>query len=155
MMRKVIVASTRGRTTAANAVIAQRHFVKPAYNLAKKIMPKISNTEAAALNAGTVGFDGDLFNGNPSLKELIRKYDVKLSPEEDAFMKNQVEKLCSMLDDYAIVKNRDLPEHVWAYIKQQKFFGMIIPKKYGKMSSQSLIICHSLAQTILSATFLS
>ena len=31
-------------------------------------MPKISKTEDAALQAGTVGFDGEIFNGNPSLK---------------------------------------------------------------------------------------
>lgn len=36
-----------------------RSFIKPAYDLAKKIMPKISATESAALNAGTVGFDGN------------------------------------------------------------------------------------------------
>jgi acyl-CoA dehydrogenase len=94
-------------------------------------MPKISNTEAAALNAGTVGFDGDLFVGNPSLANLVKKYDVKLSSEEQSFMDNQVSQLCAMLDDYEIARDRDMPEHVWEYIKREKFFGMIIPKKYG------------------------
>lgn len=109
----------------------KRTFIKPAYDLAKKVMPKISNTEAAALNAGTVGFDGDLFTGNPTLKQLVDKYDVKLSADEDHFMKNQVETLCGMLDDYQIVRDRDLPENVWSYMKSEKFFGMVIPKKYG------------------------
>jgi hypothetical protein len=128
---KVFSQSIRQRNCPKSLRISNRGFIRPAYNLAKKIMPKISNTEAAALNAGTVGFDGDLFTGNPSLKHLIDKYDVHLTPEEDSFMKNQVEKLCSMLDDYQIVKNRDLPEKVWSYMKSQRFFGMIIPKKYG------------------------
>lgn len=35
-----------------NTINNKRNFIKPAYELAKKIMPKISNTEAAALNAG-------------------------------------------------------------------------------------------------------
>ena len=109
----------------------KRNFINPAYNLAKKIMPKISNTEAAALNAGTVGFDGSLFSGNPTLKSLIEKYDVHLSDEEDACRKNEVEKLCSMLNDYKIVKSRDMPEHIWSFMKTNKFFGMIIPKTYG------------------------
>lgn len=83
-------------------------------------MPKISNTEAAALNAGTVGFDGELFTGNPSLKNLVKKYDVKLRPDEQSFMDNEVEKLCSMVDDYQISRDRDLPEPVWEYLKRNK-----------------------------------
>ena len=46
-------------------------------------------------------------------------------------MENQVEKLCDILNDYEIIRNRDLPENVWAYMKEEKFFGMIIPKQYG------------------------
>ena len=65
-------------------------------------MPKISKTEEAALQAGTVGFDGELFNGNPSLANLVKKYDVALRPEESAFMTDQVEKLCALLDDYEV-----------------------------------------------------
>jgi hypothetical protein len=110
----------------------KRNYIKPAYDMAKKVMPKISNTEAAALNAGTVGFDGNLFTGNPSLKHLIDTYSISLSSDEASFMNNQVNKLCSMLDDYEIIRNRDLPENVWKYLKEEKFFGMIIPKKYGE-----------------------
>ena len=48
------------------------------YKLAKKVTPKISPTEAAALDAGTVGFDRELFGGNPSLQQLKTKYDLKV-----------------------------------------------------------------------------
>lgn len=94
-------------------------------------MPKISPTEAAALNAGTVGFDGDIFTGKPELAKLLKNYDIKLSADEQSFMDNQVETLCKMINDYQIVCDRDLPENVWSYLKTQKFFGMIIPKEYG------------------------
>lgn len=110
---------------------AKRTYIKPAYDLAKKIMPKISATEAAALNAGTVGFDGDLFAGTPTLKSLVDKYDVKLSTDERLYMDNQVQELCKRIDDYTLTKDRDMPEEVWDYLKKEKFFGMIIPKKYG------------------------
>ena len=83
-------------------------------------MPKISNTEAAALQAGTVGFDGEIFSGNPSLKQLVATYDISLTPDEKSFMDNQVEKLCSMLDDYQVTRDRDMPEPVWDYLKQEK-----------------------------------
>lgn len=116
---------------AGGNVIQSRTYIPAGYDLAKKIMPKISPTEKAALAAGTVGFDGELFEGSPSLKGLLSKYDVKLSPDEQSFMDKQVSEVCSMIDDYQIMRDRDMPEHVWEYLKREKFFGMIIPKKYG------------------------
>mmetsp|Transcript_22053 Transcript_22053/g.32009 ORF Transcript_22053/g.32009 Transcript_22053/m.32009 type:complete len:775 (-) Transcript_22053:62-2386(-) len=116
----------------ANAsVVPNRTFIKPAYDLAKKVMPRISATEAAALDAGTVGFDRDLFSGSPSLSDLKQKYSVELSTDERAFMENEVQQLCEMLDDYQISRDRDLPVEVWNFIKEKKFLGMIIPKEYG------------------------
>lgn len=41
------------RVAASVTLASKRCYIKPAYDLAKRIMPKISATEAAALNAGT------------------------------------------------------------------------------------------------------
>ncbi|MEE9446670.1 MAG: acyl-CoA dehydrogenase, partial [Arenicellales bacterium] len=42
------------------------------------------------------------------------------------------DKLCAMLDDWQIShKLQDLPPFIWDYIKEERFFGMIIPKEYG------------------------
>lgn len=71
-------ASSTPAVAARMAVPQQRQFFQAAYNLAKKVTPKISSTEAAALEAGTVGFDRDLFAGNPSLAGLKKKYDLKV-----------------------------------------------------------------------------
>lgn len=65
----------------ANKWIQRRGITGYAYGIAKKMMPKISDTERAALNAGTVGFDRNIFQGNPSLKDL-EGYSVKHSAEE-------------------------------------------------------------------------
>eukprot|EP00595_Chromulina_sp_UTEXLB2642_P002442 CAMPEP_0196763690 /NCGR_PEP_ID=MMETSP1095-20130614/4520_1 /TAXON_ID=96789 ORGANISM="Chromulina nebulosa, Strain UTEXLB2642" /NCGR_SAMPLE_ID=MMETSP1095 /ASSEMBLY_ACC=CAM_ASM_000446 /LENGTH=720 /DNA_ID=CAMNT_0042117379 /DNA_START=201 /DNA_END=2363 /DNA_ORIENTATION=- len=94
------------------------------------MMPKISDTERAALNAGTVGFDRNIFSGDPKLKDLL-KYKVKLNDEEKSFLNKEVRQLCETLDDYKITEDRDMPEDVWEICKKQGFFGMIIPKKYG------------------------
>ncbi|MDD1611458.1 MAG: acyl-CoA dehydrogenase family protein [Methylococcaceae bacterium] len=57
---------------------------------------------------------------------------AKLTTEEQAFIDGPVETLCVMLNDWDITHNRkDLPPEVWAYIKQHKFCGMMIPKAYG------------------------
>ena len=36
-----------------------------------------------------------------------------------------------MTDDWKVFQDRDLPEHVWQYLKDEGFFGLIIPKEYG------------------------
>ena len=118
---------------ASAAAAPSRSFIGPAYNLAKRIMPKISPTEQAALDAGTIGFDKEIFTGNPSLKALKEKYSVDLSPEEKAYMENEVETLCAMIDDYQVSRERDLSPEAWQYIRESKFLGLIIPKEYGGM----------------------
>lgn len=94
------------------------------------MMPKISPTERAALNAGTVGFDKNIFTGDPTLKDL-KKYTVPNNPEELAFLNNEVQQLCEILDDHKITEDRDFPPEFWDNCKKQGFFGLIIPKKYG------------------------
>ncbi|HLY96460.1 MAG TPA: acyl-CoA dehydrogenase, partial [Sideroxyarcus sp.] len=37
-------------------------------NIFRKILPQVSQTEQEALDAGTVGWDGELFSGNPHWK---------------------------------------------------------------------------------------
>ena len=42
-----------------------KKFITPyIYNYAKKIMPKISETEAAALNSGTISIEGKYLREN-------------------------------------------------------------------------------------------
>lgn len=94
-------------------------------------MPKISETERVALEAGTVGWERSIFSGKPDFKSLLDFQIKELTEEEQGFLAGPVEELCGMLCDYQIRKDNDLPEDVWDYIKQNKFFGMIIPKEYG------------------------
>ena len=98
----------------------------------RKILPQISATEQEAINAGTVWWDGDLFSGNPDWNKLLAFPKCGLSETEQAFLDNEVDQLCAMLDDWDITHNRaDLPPEVWQFIKMKGFFGMIIPKQYG------------------------
>ena len=61
----------------------------------------------------------------------LDQYSATLPPHEQAFMDNEVQELCEMMDDYTIVQDQDLPKPVWDFIKEKGFLGMIIPKKYG------------------------
>jgi acyl-CoA dehydrogenase len=99
--------------------------------LYRKVLPVISATEQEAIDAGSVWWDGELFSGHPNWDKLLAYPKCGLNEQEQAFLDNEVEVLCSMLDDWDITHNlADLPENVWQYIRDKGFFGMIIPKEY-------------------------
>lgn len=113
-------------------VMRQRYITKPLLILYRRIMPTMSRTEREAISAGTVTWEGDLFRGNPNWYKLLALPPVTLSDEERAFLEGPVETLARMLDDWEISHQLvDLPPTVWAYMKEQGFFGLIIPKQYG------------------------
>lgn len=97
----------------------------------KGLLPKISATEEAALQAGTNWVEADFFKAEVNFKEINAQKVTILSKEEQDFLDNEVNELCEMTTDWEIFQNRDLSPQVWQFIKDKKFFGMIIPKEYG------------------------
>ncbi|WP_417614832.1 acyl-CoA dehydrogenase [Oceanisphaera sp.] len=112
--------------------LRKKWISEPAFATFKKILPPLSVTEREAMEAGTVWWDGDLFSGKPDWSKLLAYGPSRLSDDEQHFLDNQVETLLAMLDDHQIVNDeRELPEPVWDYIKQEGFFSLIIPREYG------------------------
>jgi len=114
--------------------LLRRHIItKSIISLIKKLglLPKISETEKIALTAGTVWVDGQLFSGKPNFKKIFSEKYPRLNIEEKKFLDNEVEILCEMCVDYEVQCLKDLPSQVWQYLREKKFFGMIIPKEYG------------------------
>ncbi|MFK7885383.1 MAG: acyl-CoA dehydrogenase [Gammaproteobacteria bacterium] len=101
------------------------------YKWYKSVLPAMSETEKTAIEAGTVWWEKDLFSGAPDWNKMLAIPKPTLNAEEQAFLDGPVEELCSMLDDWQISQDNDLPPEVWQFMKDQRFFGMIIPKKYG------------------------
>jgi acyl-CoA dehydrogenase len=98
----------------------------------KSVLPPMSRTEKAAIDAGTTWWDADVFSGNPDWNKLLEIPVAELTDEEQAFLDGPVEELCAMLDDWQINNELDdLPQPVWDFLKAKNFFGMIIPKQYG------------------------
>lgn len=92
----------------------------------------MSATERDAIEAGDVWWDAELFTGAPDWSKLLAMPPASLSESEQAFLNGAVEELCEMLDEWSVQwERRDLPGEVWAFLKQNKFFGMIIPQRYG------------------------
>ena len=98
----------------------------------QKILPPMSDSEKIAIEAGSIWWDGELFSGHPNWQLLDDLPAPSLNAEEIAFLDGPVNTLCEMLDDWEITHTlNDLPPAVWAFLKQERFFGMIIPKQYG------------------------
>ncbi|BDU77885.1 acyl-CoA dehydrogenase [Mesoterricola sediminis] len=111
----------------------------PALAVFRKRIPALSPTEREALEAGTVAWDGELFRGDPDWTALAASPSPALTDREQAFLDGPVEELCAMLDDWRIVRElRDLPPPVWAFLKANGFFGMIIPREYGGLGFSAL-----------------
>ena len=118
---------------------------RPMYGLVRRMLPRVSRTEQEALDAGTVGWDAELFSGRPRWEHLLDIHKQALTAEEQAFLDGPVNQLCAMIDDWDVRNNRmDLPPEVWQFLKDNSFFGMLISKEYGGLGfsaqAQSLVV---------------
>ena len=118
----------------------RRHLItSPLLGFYTRILPPLSATERTALEAGTVGFEGQLFSGKPDWNLLLSQPKPMLTDEEQAFLDGPVEELCTMVNDWEITHvHADLQPELWDFIKKNKFFGMIIPKEYGGLGFSAL-----------------
>lgn len=116
-----------------NIDTVRKQFISlPLLALFKKIMPKMSSTEQEAIDAGTTWFDADLFRGDPDWNKLHNYPKPRLSTQEQAFLDGPVEEVCAMTNDWHITHEiADLPPEIWAFLKDNKFFAMIIKKRFG------------------------
>ena len=137
----------------------KQNISKPLLKLFKSIMPEMSSTEQEALDAGTTWFDADLFRGAPDWKKLHTYPQPRLSVDEQKFIDGPVEQLCQMINDWHITHElADLPPEVWQFLKDHKFFAMIIKKKYGglefcayaqsRVLQKLTVVSSSLASTV-------
>ncbi len=112
--------------------IRRNSLTKPIFKWARKALPGMSETEQAAIEAGEVWWDADLFTGNPDWSKLLATPAASLSEDEQAFLDGPVKELCTLVDDWRITwHDGDMSPAVWDYMRSKGFFGMIIPKEYG------------------------
>ncbi|WP_052726547.1 acyl-CoA dehydrogenase [Devosia epidermidihirudinis] len=120
-------------------------LITPVYGAVKSILPRVSRTEQEALDAGTVGWDAELFSGRPDWSKLNDIRPLTLSAEEQAFLDGPTNEVCAMIDDWDTRNNRaDLSPEVWQFLKDKGFLGMLIAKEYGGLGfgaqAQSMIV---------------
>jgi acyl-CoA dehydrogenase len=104
----------------------------PLFRAYRKMLPPMSDTEREALEAGTVGWEGELFSGHPDWQSLLDQPAPRLTPEEQHFLDHDVNEACRLVDDWKVTQTDfDLTPDTWQYLKSHGFLGLIIPKRYG------------------------
>ncbi|RPH99611.1 MAG: acyl-CoA dehydrogenase [Lysobacterales bacterium] len=117
----------------------QQFISAPFLGQFRRMLPDISETEQIALDAGTVGWEGELFAGRPDWNILKEQPYLELTVEEQAFLDGPVEELCGMLNSWEIThRDADLNPETWTFLKKHRFFGMIIPKEYGGLGFSAM-----------------
>ncbi|MGM3160348.1 acyl-CoA dehydrogenase FadE [Dickeya undicola] len=115
--------------------LRQRFLSAPALAVFRRVMPPMSKTEKEAIDAGTTWWEGELFRGAPNWHTLHAYPRPVLTPEEQAFLDGPVEEACRLANDFEITHERaDLPPVLWAFLKQHRFFALIIKKEYGGLA---------------------
>ncbi|MFT5295579.1 MAG: acyl-CoA dehydrogenase [Colwellia sp.] len=110
----------------------KQYISLPLLKIFRAIMPQMSKTEQEAIDAGTTWFEAELFRGSPDWKKLHNYETPRLSVEEQSFINGPVEKVCKMMNDWQTTHvDADLSPEVWQFLKDNKFFALIIKKKYG------------------------
>lgn len=121
------------------AAIRQKLISSTAMAIIRKIIPPLSSTEQAAIDAGTVWWDAEIYSGKPNWQEFSSYPAPQLSEEEQAFLDGPVEELCAMVNDWQVVhKDRDIPQKAWKFIRENGFHSLIIRKEYGGMGFSHL-----------------
>ncbi|MBT8135701.1 MAG: acyl-CoA dehydrogenase [Gammaproteobacteria bacterium] len=144
----LLVLALFGTMVALNFTDFRRNRIsRPVLKLFRKVLPRMSATESAALEAGDVWWDGDLFGGEPKWGKLLGYPRPELTTEEQEFLDGPVEELCIMIDEWEVTHElADLSEDTWQFLKDNGFFAMIIPKRYGGLEFSALAHSEVLAK---------
>ena len=95
------------------------------FRLAKRLLPKISETELIALKSGTVSIDRHIMEGY-----VPKDFFKNLNNIEDPRIK-EVDEICDLVKDKKVFsKNGVLNINVMNILKKHKCFSYIIDKKY-------------------------
>lgn len=106
-------------------------ITKTVFQIYKKVMPALSDTEREAIHAGDVAWEAELFSGMPDWKKLQAMRFSVLSSEEQAFLDGPVEEFCHRIDNWRFNYDMQIPKSLLDFLGKNGLLGMIIPKKYG------------------------
>ncbi len=138
------------------APLRRRWLTAPLLARFRRVLPSLSDTERQALEAGTVGWEAELFGGRPDWNRFLSLPPARLSAREQAFLDGPVQTLCGLVDDWQVTHHdHDLSSAAWAFIKSRGFFGMIIPRAWGGLefsnSAHSAVVMKLASRSVTAA----
>ena len=122
-------------------IIRQNIFIRFLLFVTKKLgfVKSLSPTEEIALKTGTAWIEKDFFKGKFNVRNFSKeKYDNELSKKEQEFFNTKVNELCQIIDEWEIQQGRDIGEKTWKFLKENKFFSLIIPEEYDGLEFSAL-----------------
>ena len=125
--------------------LRRRWLTRPLFDRLGPFVPGISPAEEEIIDAGTAGWEKELFAGRPDWDGLMDTPGPRLDQAEREFIEGPVEELCAMSDDREICHRlNDLPPEVWLCIRDRGFLGLSTPREYGGLGfsphAQSCIV---------------
>ena len=133
--------------------LRKKYITLPIMAWFKKKLPKLSQTEAEALESGDCWMEQSLFQGKPDWKWLQNLEISKPNEDEQSFIDNETTELCKRLDDWKIInEDHDLSPEAWAYLKENGFCGLTIKKKYGGKEFSAAAVS-AIVQKVASKSF--
>jgi acyl-CoA dehydrogenase len=121
----------------------------------KRLVPRMSDTERQALEAGSVWLDGELFSGKPNFRRMLEAPYPTLTEAEQAFLDGPVEEVCALVDPWWVETHRELPPEVWRFLKEHRFFGLAIPPEHGGHGFSALAQSSIFAKLVTRSMYLS
>ena len=109
------------------------------------LLPASLNVMLTALRPMRGGTTGS----SPDWSKLLAVSAPALTADEQRFLTHEVDELCSMVTDWETTNvYKDLPRHVWQFIKDKGFLGLSIAKDFGGLGFSAY--AHSQVMTKLS-----
>jgi acyl-CoA dehydrogenase len=106
--------------------------------LARRALPRISDTERQALEAGTVWIEGQIFRGRLDWKAVLAEPYPRLTEREQSFLDGPVSEVCALVDEREVARTGNLPDEAWDLLRRHRFFGLNLPEEWGGQGFTSL-----------------
>ena len=97
------------------------------FNVSKKLLPRISETEMIALRSGTVSIDRNIMENSISLF----KFDKLKNTYDKDYINNDLPKIYKSIENGKVYENGIFNNDLYQEIKNTKAFSFIIDKKYN------------------------
>ncbi len=117
----------------------RKNISAPLLKIFANVTPKLSETEQTALEAGTVGFEGELFSGKPRLVGAAEAAQARTQRRGAGLPRRPRGR--TLRHDRRLADHpragRPAAERLGVH-QEEQFFGMIIPKTYGGLGFSAL-----------------